>query len=87
MSLAAAHDAVADPSHQTGASAYATRLAHPVRLPAARRLAGLGDRARELRELELVREDRRHGAPRCLPCVQGREAEVDDEERNRRQEA
>ena len=87
MSFAAAHDAVAEPSHHTGARTYATSDREPVRLAAARGLAGLGDRARELRELELVGEDRRHRTSRRLPRVQRREAEVDDEERHGRQEA
>ena len=87
MSFAAAHEAVAEPSHHTGASTYATSVASPYGSPRRAGSPGLGDRARELRQLELVGEDRRHRASRCLPRVQRCEAEVHDEERHGRQEA
>ena len=70
-----------------GASRYATSEAMPVRLAETRGVSGRGDRARELRQLELVREDRRHGPPRRLPRVHGGEREVDDQERQGRLEA
>ena len=50
-------------------------------------LARVGDRARELRQLELVGEDRRHRPARRLPGVQRREREVEDEQRHGREEA
>ncbi len=46
-------------------------------------LAGLGDRSRELRQLELVGEDRRHGPSGRLPCVERGQGEVEDQERKR----
>jgi hypothetical protein len=58
-----------------------------VRLATARRLSRLCDRPRELRELELVREDRRNRATGSLPCVERREAEVDGQQWHRRKEA
>ena len=47
-----------------------------VRLAAPRCMPGLGDRAGDLRRLELVREDRRRLAPPGLPRVEGREEQV-----------